>query len=188
MGGITLAFISSTPSPRPSLSETSYESRHRTHRPPSRLSVGEHEHLNRAFTDESCNLQRSQSDNEPDEPGCLTRLQYHWADFRSKHLQCLETRSEYSLFIFSPTNRLRVLCRNLCEHPQFDNVVLAFIVLNCISITFERPSLPRDSWQHLFVTYINYVFTFVFGMEMLIKVLAKGMTLGENTYLKVGWV
>jgi hypothetical protein len=38
-----------------------------------------------------------------------------------------------------------------------------------------------------FLTYTNYGFTFVFAVEMTIKVLAKGLLIGKHAYLKSGW-
>ena len=37
------------------------------------------------------------------------------------------------------------------------------------------------------LTQSNYVFTIIFSIEMLAKVLAKGFCCGENTYMKSGW-
>lgn len=52
----------------------------------------------------------------------------------------------------------------------FDNVVLLFIALNCITLAMERPNIPPDSKERAFLSTANYVFTVVFAIEMFIKV------------------
>lgn len=52
----------------------------------------------------------------------------------------------------------------------FDNIVLLFIALNCITLAMERPNIPPDSKERSFLSTANYVFTVVFAAEMFIKV------------------
>lgn len=52
----------------------------------------------------------------------------------------------------------------------FDNIVLLFIALNCITLAMERPNIPPDSKERAFLSSANYVFTVVFAVEMFIKV------------------
>lgn len=52
----------------------------------------------------------------------------------------------------------------------FDNIVLLFIALNCITLAMERPNIPPDSKERAFLGSANYVFTVVFAVEMFIKV------------------
>lgn len=96
-------------------------------------------------------------------------------------------RSEYSLFLFSPGSALRRECLRLADHPYFDYIVLIFISLNCITLAMERPKIPPWSKEREFLSLANYVFTVVFGIEMLIKVIAKGLFYGKEAYFKVGW-
>lgn len=64
----------------------------------------------------------------------------------------------------------RRLCRWLVEQKWFDNVVLLFIAMNCITLAMERPNIPPDSTERLFLSTSNYLFTVVFTVEMFIKV------------------
>ncbi|XP_013787213.2 voltage-dependent T-type calcium channel subunit alpha-1H-like, partial [Limulus polyphemus] len=100
---------------------------------------------------------------------------------------CLKERKDYSLFLFSPTNRLRQLCEQIADNKNFDYGVLFFITLNCITLAMERPNIPPDSPEREILTASNYVFTAVFAVEMAVKVIAKGLWYGENAYLKSGW-
>lgn len=56
------------------------------------------------------------------------------------------------------------------EQKWFDNLVLLFIGLNCITLAMERPNIPPDSGERLFLSSANYIFTVVFAAEMFVKV------------------
>lgn len=42
--------------------------------------------------------------------------------------------------------------------------------MNCITLAMERPNIPPDSTERLFLSTSNYIFTVVFTVEMFIKV------------------
>lgn len=75
-----------------------------------------------------------------------------------------------SFFFAIQLNRFRRICTWFVNQKWFDNVVLLFIALNCITLAMERPNIPPDSGERLFLSTANYVFTFVFTVEMFIKV------------------
>lgn len=84
-------------------------------------------------------------------------------------------------------------------------MVLFFIGLNCITLAMERPNIPPDSTERIFLATANYIFTVVFALEMLIKVIfttfmqpwryknmlpqviATGMFYGREAYFTSGW-
>ncbi|KAJ3614950.1 hypothetical protein NHX12_018519 [Muraenolepis orangiensis] len=80
-----------------------------------------------------------------------------------------ENRQDWSVFLFSPQNKFRLLCRSIIAHKLFDYVVLAFIFLNCITVALERPRILQGSLERLFLTVSNYVFTAIFVTEMTVK-------------------
>ncbi|XP_022257393.1 voltage-dependent T-type calcium channel subunit alpha-1G-like isoform X2 [Limulus polyphemus] len=100
---------------------------------------------------------------------------------------CLKEREDYSLFIFSPENWIRNFCAQVADHKKFDFGILFFITLNCITLAIERPNIPPESIEREVLTAANYIFTIVFGLEMVVKVIAKGLWYGEHAYLKSGW-
>uniref|UniRef100_UPI001EAF15A6 voltage-dependent T-type calcium channel subunit alpha-1I-like n=1 Tax=Oncorhynchus gorbuscha TaxID=8017 RepID=UPI001EAF15A6 len=81
----------------------------------------------------------------------------------------------------------RLLCQSIIAHKLFDYVVLSFIFLNCITVALERPKILQSSLERLFLTVSNYVFTAIFVAEMTVKVVSKGLYLGEKAYLKSSW-
>ncbi|XP_071106235.1 voltage-dependent T-type calcium channel subunit alpha-1G-like isoform X3 [Haliotis cracherodii] len=100
---------------------------------------------------------------------------------------CFKTRKEYSLYLMSMDNLLRKVCHHLISRKWFDNSVLFFIALNCITLAMERPDIPPESVERQFLTISNYVFTVIFAIEMVLKVIAKGFFVGKHAYLKSGW-
>jgi len=62
------------------------------------------------------------------------------------------------------------MCKKLVDKRWFDNVILLFIALNCITLAMERPNIPPDSSERMFLATANYIFTVVFAVEMFVKV------------------
>ncbi|CAK1547322.1 unnamed protein product [Leptosia nina] len=100
---------------------------------------------------------------------------------------CLKEKEDYSLYLFAPDNKIRRLCTWMVTRSWFDNIVLLFIALNCITLAMERPNIPPDSKERAFLSSANYVFTVVFAVEMFIKVVASGMFYGSEAYFTSGW-
>uniref|UniRef100_A0A4X1VUA0 Voltage-dependent T-type calcium channel subunit alpha n=1 Tax=Sus scrofa TaxID=9823 RepID=A0A4X1VUA0_PIG len=100
-----------------------------------------------------------------------------------------EVREDWSVYLFSPENRFRVLCQTIIAHKLFDYVVLAFIFLNCITIALERPQIEAGSTERIFLTVSNYIFTAIFVGEMTLKVpdSLAGAVLREQAYLRSSW-
>uniref|UniRef100_A0A1I8GKA7 Ion_trans domain-containing protein n=1 Tax=Macrostomum lignano TaxID=282301 RepID=A0A1I8GKA7_9PLAT len=100
---------------------------------------------------------------------------------------CFKERENYALYLLGPDNRLRILCQRIVTLKSFDYTVLFFIALNCITLAMERPSIPPDSIERQFLRISNNIFTWIFTVEMSLKVAAKGLVLGQHAYLKSGW-
>ncbi|XP_054912536.1 voltage-dependent T-type calcium channel subunit alpha-1I-like [Poeciliopsis prolifica] len=98
-----------------------------------------------------------------------------------------ETREDWSVYMFSPQNKFRLLCQSIIAHKLFDYVVLVFIFLNCITVALERPKILQGSLERLLLTLSNYIFTAIFVAEMTVKVVSMGLYLGEKAYLRSSW-
>ncbi|CAF1400942.1 unnamed protein product, partial [Rotaria sp. Silwood1] len=102
--------------------------------------------------------------------------------------KCLKKREDYSLYLFSPSNsRLRKVFQRLIVQKSFDYLMFFFIFLNCITLAMERPSISPISFERQVLNYATYIFTAIFTIEMMIKVIASGLIFGPNTYLHTGW-
>lgn len=101
--------------------------------------------------------------------------------------QFTKGREEYSLYLFSEDNKFRCICDWFVTQKWFDNVILLFIALNCITLAMERPNIPPNCPERYFLMTANYVFTVVFTIEMFVKVVAAGMFYGHDAYFNSGW-
>ncbi|XP_044760613.1 voltage-dependent T-type calcium channel subunit alpha-1H isoform X2 [Coccinella septempunctata] len=99
----------------------------------------------------------------------------------------MKEREDYALYLFPSDSGFRQWCQWFIEQKWFDNVVLLFIALNCITLAMERPNIPPTSRERVFLSSCNYIFTVVFTAEMFIKVVAAGMCYGPNAYFTSGW-
>ncbi|XP_038117628.1 voltage-dependent T-type calcium channel subunit alpha-1G isoform X4 [Culex quinquefasciatus] len=99
----------------------------------------------------------------------------------------VEERDAYTLYLFPKNNRFRQVCVWFVEQKWFDNVILLFIALNCITLAMERPNIPPNCNERYFLATANYVFTVVFAIEMFVKVVATGMFYGPDAYFTSGW-
>ncbi|CAF3418144.1 unnamed protein product [Rotaria socialis] len=98
-----------------------------------------------------------------------------------------DDRENYALYIFSPENRFRQMLKRLVVKKSFDHLTLIFIALNCITVAMESPTIPAASFERLFLNITNVIFTIVFTIEMMAKVIAVGFVFGPDTYLHSGW-
>lgn len=79
-------------------------------------------------------------------------------------------REDYSLYLFAEDNKFRQICVWFVTQKWFDNVILLFIALNCITLAMERPNIPPNCPERYFLMTANYIFTVVFTVEMFVKV------------------
>uniref|UniRef100_A0A3Q1CRK8 Voltage-dependent T-type calcium channel subunit alpha n=1 Tax=Amphiprion ocellaris TaxID=80972 RepID=A0A3Q1CRK8_AMPOC len=96
-------------------------------------------------------------------------------------------RDSWSLYLFPPDSRFRILCNQIITHKMFDHVVLVIIFLNCITIAMERPHIDPGSAERIFLTLSNYIFTAIFVVEMTVKIVAMGWCFGDKAYLRSSW-
>ncbi|XP_045921847.1 voltage-dependent T-type calcium channel subunit alpha-1H-like isoform X2 [Micropterus dolomieu] len=115
--------------------------------------------------------------NEDNKPLNLTQKVRRW---------CKE-HEEWSFYILSPLNRFRIFWRRVISHKMFDHMILLFILLNCVTIVLERPGIDSKSMERWMLDLSNYVFSAVFLVEMLVKVLALGLIFGKESYCRSSW-
>ncbi|XP_077068640.1 voltage-dependent T-type calcium channel subunit alpha-1I isoform X4 [Siphateles boraxobius] len=158
-------------------------------------SVGEHQDcngktpsvqpqiINEVYPQVNTRKDREDLDDELDYSLCF-RIQKMMEVYRP---DWCETRDDWSVFLFSPQNKFRLLCQSIIAHKLFDYVVLAFIFSNCITVALERPKILQGSLERLFLTVSNYIFTAIFVGEMTLKVVSMGLYIGEQAYLRSSW-
>ncbi|XP_068695384.1 voltage-dependent calcium channel type A subunit alpha-1-like isoform X1 [Montipora foliosa] len=93
-----------------------------------------------------------------------------------------------TMFIFSQENRFRRLCHRIVNLRHFDNFMLVIILLSSITIAIEDPLHDHnDSKRNEVLMYFDYVFTAIFALEVLIKVVDIGIILHKGAYFRDWW-
>uniref|UniRef100_A0A3Q1HAQ8 Voltage-dependent T-type calcium channel subunit alpha n=1 Tax=Anabas testudineus TaxID=64144 RepID=A0A3Q1HAQ8_ANATE len=113
------------------------------------------------------------------------RRLFRWLE--KKQPEWCRQRDTWSLYLFPPESRFRILCNKIITHKMFDHVVLVIIFLNCITIAMERPRIDPTSAERIFLTLSNYIFTAIFVAEMTVKIVALGWCFGDKAYLRSSW-
>nr|DBA33910.1 TPA: hypothetical protein GDO54_001529 [Pyxicephalus adspersus] len=88
-----------------------------------------------------------------------------------------------SFFIFSPTNKIRVLCHRIVNATTFTNFILLFILLSSISLAAEDPIRP-DSFRNQILSYFDIVFTVIFTTEIVLKMTTYGAFLHKGSFCR----
>uniref|UniRef100_A0A8B9D855 Voltage-dependent T-type calcium channel subunit alpha n=1 Tax=Anser cygnoides TaxID=8845 RepID=A0A8B9D855_ANSCY len=122
-----------------------------------------------------------------DDEGNMSKRDRVKAWIRARLPACCRERDSWSIYIFAPHSRFRLMCNKIITHKMFDHIVLVIIFLNCITIAMERPKIEPHSAERIFLTLSNYIFTVIFLTEMTVKVVALGLCFGEKAYLKSSW-
>ncbi|XP_039571961.1 voltage-dependent T-type calcium channel subunit alpha-1G isoform X13 [Passer montanus] len=128
-----------------------------------------------------------QHGDDGDDEGSMSKRDRVKAWVRARLPACCKERDSWSIYIFAPHSRFRLMCNKIITHKMFDHVVLVIIFLNCITIAMERPKIEPHSAERIFLTLSNYIFTVIFLTEMTVKVVALGLCFGEKAYLKSSW-
>ncbi|CAH6787731.1 voltage-dependent L-type calcium channel subunit alpha-1S [Phodopus roborovskii] len=88
-----------------------------------------------------------------------------------------------SFFIFSPTNKIRVLCHRIVNATWFTNFILLFILLSSAALAAEDP-IRADSMRNQILEYFDYVFTAVFTVEIVLKMTTYGAFLHKGSFCR----
>ncbi|NXT16648.1 CAC1G protein, partial [Prunella fulvescens] len=157
-----------------------------------RTSVSEHQDCNGRTSPglllHQLHLDEPQQDGDDgDDEGSMSKRDRMKAWVRARLPTCCKERDSWSIYIFAPHSRFRLMCNKIITHKMFDHVVLVIIFLNCITIAMERPKIEPHSAERIFLTLSNYIFTVIFLTEMTVKVVALGLCFGEKAYLKSSW-
>eukprot|EP00657_Telonema_sp_P-1_P010085 TRINITY_DN4377_c0_g1_i1.p1 TRINITY_DN4377_c0_g1~~TRINITY_DN4377_c0_g1_i1.p1 ORF type:complete len:421 (+),score=130.40 TRINITY_DN4377_c0_g1_i1:2-1264(+) len=92
-----------------------------------------------------------------------------------------------SLWLFHPSNSFRLRMQQFVIHPLFDNVVLFLILISSITLAMDVPTLDEDSSLAGALTVMDIIFTTVFVIEMLLKIIVLGFVLDPNAYIRNEW-
>lgn len=93
-----------------------------------------------------------------------------------------------SLFLFPENHPLRKVMRLFIEWPPFEYTILVTIIANCLVMALEQ-HLPDDDRYPLAVKLeaMEPFFLTIFCIEAICKIIALGLILHENSYLRNAW-
>lgn len=91
--------------------------------------------------------------------------------------------------VFSTYSSLRISCYRVTSSTRFEWCILVLILLSTLKLIWETYLLkePSDSPQMVVSTYLDLVFTCLFGVEFLLKSTSLGFVCGKGTYLRDYW-
>ncbi|XP_037352726.1 voltage-dependent L-type calcium channel subunit alpha-1S [Talpa occidentalis] len=88
-----------------------------------------------------------------------------------------------SFFIFSPTNKFRVLCHRIVNATWFTNFILLFILLSSAALAAEDP-IRAESMRNKILGYFDIAFTSVFTVEIVLKMTTFGAFLHKGSFCR----
>ncbi|KAJ9468915.1 Muscle calcium channel subunit alpha-1 [Diplonema papillatum] len=80
-----------------------------------------------------------------------------------------------TLGIFSPDSLVRQMFAKVVLHRHFENGLSVLVSLNCIAIALSDPWWHRDRSRELALTVVDSVFTALFTLEMVAKMIVFGL-------------
>uniref|UniRef100_A0A1A8RL51 Voltage-dependent L-type calcium channel subunit alpha n=8 Tax=Nothobranchius TaxID=28779 RepID=A0A1A8RL51_9TELE len=98
------------------------------------------------------------------------------------------SRPPRALFCLNLNNPLRRACISLVEWKPFDIFILIAIFANCMALAVYVP-FPEDdsnSINHDLET-VEYAFLIIFTIETFLKIIAYGLVMHQNAYVRNGW-
>ncbi|XP_039908106.1 calcium channel, voltage-dependent, L type, alpha 1D subunit, a isoform X5 [Simochromis diagramma] len=98
------------------------------------------------------------------------------------------SRPPRALFCLNLNNPIRRACISLVEWKPFDIFILIAIFANCMALAVYIP-FPEDdsnSTNHDLET-VEYAFLIIFTIETFLKIIAYGLVMHQNAYVRNGW-
>uniref|UniRef100_A0A8C6RCN8 Voltage-dependent L-type calcium channel subunit alpha n=1 Tax=Nannospalax galili TaxID=1026970 RepID=A0A8C6RCN8_NANGA len=98
------------------------------------------------------------------------------------------SRPARALFCLSLNNPIRRACISIVEWKPFDIFILLAIFANCVALAIYIP-FPEDdsnSTNHN-LEKVEYAFLIIFTVETFLKIIAYGLLLHPNAYVRNGW-
>ena len=91
-----------------------------------------------------------------------------------------------SMFIFSSTNPIRKAAHWVVNMRYFDAFIMVIITMSSIALAAEDP-VQEESEANKILNKLDYAFTGVFTVEMLLKVIDQGIILHPGSYGRDIW-
>jgi hypothetical protein len=144
--------------------------------------LGEHVELSSVGeepeSDDSDERQVPPQDNPPSAPK---------SNWLSKTFPCLSTTRNFALGFMSPANPVRAFAARVVGHWLFELTTLLLILLSAVTLAMENPRDDPNSEKSQVLEIINLAVTCAFAVEMLLKIIAMGLVMHADSYLRSRW-
>ena len=102
------------------------------------------------------------------------------------HGRVLKDQVPRSLCCLTNKNKVRKWSVWLMQWRWFDNIIMALIVANSVCMgAFDY--IDEDAPRNVLLNQLSDVFSILFTIEAVIKIIALGFIFGKNTYLRDAW-
>ena len=92
-----------------------------------------------------------------------------------------------AFFCLGPDNGVRMRFGKMIDSPLFQNFILLCIFVSSLLLAADEPGLDENSDFALFLKQTDWMFTILFALELMVKVVVYGLLLSPNAYLRDGW-
>lgn len=93
------------------------------------------------------------------------------------------TRTAKSIFCISEQNKVRIASINIEASDTFNNLMMASIIANSVTIALHDHSEQADEFNDV-LQKLGFLFTAIYVLEAIIKIVANGFVFGKDTYLR----
>ncbi|XP_037832717.1 voltage-dependent L-type calcium channel subunit alpha-1D isoform X14 [Kryptolebias marmoratus] len=98
------------------------------------------------------------------------------------------SRPPRALFCLTLNNPIRRACISLVEWKPFDIFILLSIFANCVALAIYIPFPGDDSNStNQELETVEYAFLIIFTIETFLKIIAYGLVMHQNSYVRNGW-
>ena len=92
-----------------------------------------------------------------------------------------------SFGLFDSRNKFRKFCADLVTTPIFDNIIIVLILISICLIASENPSGEGSDVKLKVYLILDFTFTTLFTLEMLLKMVAQGVYKTQRSYMHSSW-
>eukprot|EP00004_Rigifila_ramosa_P011837 TRINITY_DN2534_c0_g1_i1.p1 TRINITY_DN2534_c0_g1~~TRINITY_DN2534_c0_g1_i1.p1 ORF type:complete len:1746 (+),score=405.35 TRINITY_DN2534_c0_g1_i1:45-5282(+) len=96
-------------------------------------------------------------------------------------------RAKYPLFLIPPDHPLRLTAIKAVYHEKFPNLILFFVMMSTVTLALESPDTWKIDGFRYFLIATEWLYVFVFGLEILLKCIANEMYMHPRAYLRSYW-
>lgn len=92
-----------------------------------------------------------------------------------------------SLGVFEHHNRFRIWCASVVCHRHFDNMILVVIFVSSVCLALDSPRNDPSGTLASVLIWFDIALTSIFSAELVLKVIARGLWVGDGAFLGSGW-